>query len=131
MEDNHIADQRVRGFVGALRKFEQDQDPSTLVGLFADAAVLTRLDGRGEREDAEGFWRQYREQFHDLSTTFFNVVEGSDQFALEWTSKGTLANDRPLTYSGVTVLDFADEQIVQLRTYYDTAAFTTPSATTG
>lgn len=124
MEDNHITDERARTFVATLRRFEQDADPAPLAALFADGATLARLDARGERTDATAFWREYREQFHDLSTTFVNAVETVDQVALEWTTTATLTDDRPLNYRGVTVLDLADDAIVALRTYYDTAAFT-------
>lgn len=131
MEDNHITDGRARTFVAALRRFEQDSDPVPLVGLFADDATLTRLDARGERTDATAFWTEYRAQFHDLSTTFIDAVEGDDQVALEWTSTGTLTDDRPIDYRGVTVLDLSGDRISALRTYYDTAAFTPTRGSTG
>jgi len=124
MEDNHISDPRARAFAAALRKFEQDSDPSGLVGLFAAGATAVRLDARGERDDIEAFWREYRGEFREVRTTFVNVVEGSDQFALEWTSEATLTNDRPISYRGVTVIDLDGDEIVRLRTYYDSAVFT-------
>jgi hypothetical protein len=83
MEDNHIGDERARAFAAALRKFEQDSDVSRLSELFADSATLERLDARGERTDPEAFWREYREQFSEIRTTFFNAVEGADQVALD------------------------------------------------
>lgn len=124
MDDNHISDPRARTFVAALRRFEQDSDPAPLVGLFADRATATRLDARGERTDVTAFWTEYRAQFHELSTTFVNAVESADQVSLEWTTTATLTDDRPLDYRGVTVIDLDGDDIVALRTYYDTAAFT-------
>lgn len=124
MEDNHISDPRARTFVAALRRFEQDSDPAPLVELFADRATATRLDARGERTDVTAFWTEYRAQFHELSTTFVNAVESADQVSLEWTTTATLTDDRPLDYRGVTVIDLDGDDIVALRTYYDTAAFT-------
>ena len=104
MQDNHITDPRARGFVAALRRFDQSSDPTALSELFAPDAT---------------------------PTTFVNVVEGTDEFALEWTSTGTLTDDRSITYRGVTVIDLDGEKIVRLRTYYDTAAFTlTPAGRT-
>lgn len=123
MEDNHIDDPRVRSFVAALRGFEQSSDPADLVVLFADDATATRLDARGERTDVAEFWREYRAQFRELSTTFFDAIETDDQCALEWTSEATLTNGRPISYRGVTVLDLDSEKITRLRTYYDSAAF--------
>jgi ketosteroid isomerase-like protein len=124
MEDNHIGDDRARNFAAALRKFEQDSDPAPLTALFAGDATTLRFDGRGERRgEVEQFWREYREQFREVRTTFYNVVEGADQFALEWTSAVTMPDDRPLEYRGVTVIDLDGDEIIRLRTYYDSAAF--------
>ena len=131
MEDNHIGDPRARAFAAELRKLEQDSDPTGLTELFAEDATLMRLDGRGERTGVEDFWREYRDQFHEVRTTFYNAVEGDDQFALEWTSTATLTDDRPLEYRGVTVIDTSEDKIVRLRSYYDSAAFTEVPARTG
>ncbi|MDN5759315.1 MAG: nuclear transport factor 2 family protein [Tomitella sp.] len=132
MEDNHISDQRARSFAAGLRRFEQDSDPAPFVALFAPDAVTERLDARGERQgEVERFWREYRDQFGEIRTTFFNVVEGEDQFALEWTSTGTLHDGRPIDYRGVTVIDLEGDLITRLRTYYDSAAFMlVPASTT-
>ncbi|MCG8916502.1 nuclear transport factor 2 family protein [Actinokineospora sp. PR83] len=130
-EDNHIDTPLVRSFVAALRRFEQNSEPADLVELFADGATATRLDSRGDRTDVEAFWREYRDQFQDLSTTFVNAVEGSGQCALEWTSKATMPDGRPVEYRGVTVLDLDGERIARLRTYYDSAVFVTTPAGVG
>ena len=125
MEDIDISDDRARSFATALQKFEQDSDAAALARQFSDDAVTQRFDARGERRgQVEQFWTEYREQFHELSTTFYDVVEGEDRFALEWTSTGTLKDDRPIEYRGVTVIDLQGDSIVRLRTYYDSAAFT-------
>ena len=63
-------------------------------------------------------------------TTFSDVVEGGDRAALEWTSEGSLVDGRPLTYRGVTVVDFDGDTITRLSTYYDSAQFTATPATT-
>ncbi|MBW0102890.1 nuclear transport factor 2 family protein [Pseudonocardia sp. KRD291] len=129
-EDNHITDPRTRSFVAAVRSFEQDGDPSGLVALFSDDATATRLDAHGEQEVA-AFWQAYRDQFDRVSTTFRNAVEAVGQVALEWDSDVVLPGGRATAYSGVTILDFADDPgrsdsgggvIARLRTYYDTAA---------
>lgn len=123
MEDNHIRDPRTRTFVAALRRFEQDSDPAPLAALFADGATATRLDSRGDRTDVSAFWQEYRDQFQDLTTTFFDAVEGEDQCALEWSTSATLREGRDIEYLGVTVIDLDGDEIVRLRTYYDSAAF--------
>lgn len=132
MQDNEITDDRARRFAAGLRTFEQDSDVTPFAALFTDDAITERFDARGERHgEVAEFWTEYRDQFAEIETTFSDVVEGTDRFALEWTSTGTLRNDRPITYRGVTVIDLADDKIVRLRTYYDSAAFVpVPAETT-
>jgi hypothetical protein len=122
-EDNHIENPRARDFVAALRSFEQDGNPSGLVAQFGDGATVSRLDGRGDRTDVESFWREYRDQFERVSTTFRNAVEGHGEVALEWDSD-VVTGGNPLTYSGVTVLaiDPQSDAVTSARTYYDSAA---------
>ena len=132
MQDNHITDDRARRFVGRLRRFEQDGDAATLAELYADDATTERFDARGERRgEVEAFWTEYRDQFQEISTTFSNAIEGGDEFALEWTSKATLPDGRPLEYRGVTAIGFDGDRIVWLRTYYDSARFAVIPAETG
>ncbi|MBW0115648.1 nuclear transport factor 2 family protein [Pseudonocardia abyssalis] len=72
-----------------------------------------------------------RDQSTDITTEFSDVVEGTDRFALEWTSTGILRSNRPISCRGVTVIDLADDKIVRLSTYYDSAAFVpVPAETT-
>lgn len=124
MDDNDITDPRARAFATGLRTFEQDSDPAPFAALFAPDATTERLDARGERRgEVAEFWKEYRAQFDEISTTFVHVVEGDDRFALEWTSTGTLSGGRPIDYRGVTSIDLDGDLISGLRTYYDSAAF--------
>ena len=132
MADITISDDRTRTFATALQTFEKDGDAAAFAALFADDAVTQRFDARGERSgEVEQFWQEYHAQFESISTTFSDVVEGGDRAALEWTSEGSLVDGRPLSYRGVTVVDFDGEKISKLSTYYDSAQFAaTPAATT-
>ena len=124
MADTSISDDRARTFATALQTFEKDGDAAAFAALFADDAVTQRFDARGERRgEVEQFWQEYRAQFQTVSTTFYDVVEGGDRAALEWTSDGTLTDGRPLQYRGVTVVDFSGDTITKLSTYYDSAQF--------
>ena len=98
--------------------------PTPSTALFATDAATEGPGARGEHKgEVKQFWQEYRDQFTQISTTFHNVVEGDDRFALEWTSNGTLRDDRPIDYRGVTVIDLDGDTITRLRTYYDSAAF--------
>jgi ketosteroid isomerase-like protein len=131
MADTSISDDRARTFATALQNFEKDGDAAAFAALFADDAVTQRFDARGERRgEVEQFWQEYRAQFQSISTTFYDVVEGGDRFALEWTSDATLADGRPIQYRGVTVIDLDGDTITRLRTYYDSAQFAATPANT-
>jgi ketosteroid isomerase-like protein len=123
MDANQITDPRARTFADALQAFEADADTATLIPLFADDATVLRLDARGERTDVERFWREYRDQFSEIATTFTHAVAGDDAGVLEWHSEARLINGRSVEYRGVTVLEFDGDAITGLRTYYDSAAF--------
>ena len=131
MADIQISDDRARSFADALQTFEKDGDASAFAALFTDDAVTQRLDARGERRgEVEQFWQEYRAQFDSISTTFYDVVEGGDRVALEWTSDATLTEGRPLQYRGVTIVDLDGDKISKLRAYYDSAQFAATTATT-
>ena len=131
MADIQISDDRARSFADALQSFEKDGDAAALAVQFTSDAVTQRLDARGERRgEVEQFWQEYHAQFDSISTTFYDVVEGGERVALEWTSDATLTDGRPLQYRGVTIVDLDGDKIIKLRTYYDSAQFTTASAVT-
>ena len=131
MADTNISDDRARTFATALQTFEKDGDAAAFAALFTDDAVTQRFDARGERSgEVEQFWTEYRDQFNSISTTFYDVVEGGDRFALEWTSEAELSDGRPITYRGVTVIDLDGDKITTLRTYYDSAQFAATTART-
>ena len=130
MADTNISDDRARSFASGLQTFEKDGDAAAFAALFADDAVTQRFDARGERRgEVEQFWQEYRDQFDSISTTFYDVVEGSDRVALEWSSDATLTDGRPITYRGVTVIDLDGDKVSKLRTYYDSAQFAATTAT--
>ena len=131
MADTNISDDRTRTFATALQTFEQDGDAASFAKLFASDAITQRFDARGERRgEVEQFWKEYRDQFRSVSTTFYDVVEGGDRSALEWSSEAELSDGRPITYRGVTVIDFDGDKIIRLRTYYDSAQFAVTTAAT-
>lgn len=131
MADIDISDERARKFAAGLHDLDKDGDAAALAAQFTDDAVTQRFDARGERRgEVEQFWQEYHAQFESISTTFYDVVEGGDRFALEWTSDAKLADGRPISYRGVTVIDLDGDKISRLRTYYDSAQFAATTADT-
>lgn len=115
-----------RSFIEALRKAESGGDVGPLVATFSEDAELLRLNGEPYQglDEARAFWEEYVAQFGVIRSTFTHVTEGTNTVVLEWVSEGTLADERPLRYLGVSVLEVEGEKIRRLRTYYDSAAFT-------
>ena len=122
---------RAQRFADALQKFESSGDTADIVEEFASGAELTRPEAdRGDSEtDASTFWEAYRAQFDGIETTFSAVDETGDRGVLEWSSTGSLASGRDITYRGVSLLTFdGDDKVARFATYYDTAAFIEPTA---
>ena len=118
---------RAQAFADALRETERSGEVAPLVSLFADGATLARpeLDhSHASSTDATEFWGHYLGQFTEVTSTFAEVTEAEDVGVLEWTSEATLASGRPITYAGVSLLTFGDDdRVSRFATYYDTAAF--------
>jgi ketosteroid isomerase-like protein len=129
MADTNISDDRARKFAAGLHELDKNGDAAAFAAQFTDDAITQRFDARGERRgEVEQFWQEYRAQFQSISTTFYDVVEGGDRFALEWTSDATLSDGRPIQYRGVTVIDLDGDKVTRLRTYYDSAQFAATTA---
>ena len=120
-------------FTEALHRLDADRDPQPLVELAGEDTRLMKLDEQHEtrgRDGAQRFWEDYRNVFDEITTTFTHTVVGEKSAAMEWFSEGTLANGRPFSYRGVTVIEGDEEQLSGIRTYYDSAMFVQPRADT-
>ena len=109
-------------FKEALQQTEQSRDPSAVASLFKEGARLTNLGG-DHGNDATKFWQVYIDQFSDIRSEFTGEITSEGAAALEWQSRGTLTDGRPVEYSGVSVIEFDHDAVTSFRTYYDSAAF--------
>ncbi len=112
--------------MAALKNLEDSGDDTDLLGLFSDDAELIRPEleeSPGEDSDAASFWRSYLSPFNEIRTTFTHVDDSGHLAVLEWTSEGALAQGRPITYQGVSLLTYDGDRIRRFSTYFDTAAF--------
>jgi len=90
MADIQISDDRARTFADALQTFEKDGDVAAFAALFADNAVTQRLDARGERRgEVEQFWKEYRDQFTSISTSFSSQTVARSNIAASPSSTST------------------------------------------
>ena len=118
-------------FIAALHHLDEHADAGPMVELTAPDAVLRKLDHHQEETGPEGarvFWDEYRSVFGTISTEFTSTLHSEQGSSLEWTSRSTMKDGAELTYSGVTVIDVAGDQVSGVRTYYDSAAFVRPTA---
>jgi len=112
----------VARFKEALQQTEQTHDASYVASLFAAGAQLTNLGG-DHGNDANRFWKTYLDQFADIRSEFTAETVSDKSAALEWQSSGTTADGQPVSYRGVSVIDFRGDALTGFRTYYDSAAF--------
>lgn len=109
-------------FQQALQQTEQTRDAKHVASLFAEGAELTNLGG-DHGNDAAAFWQIYLEQFSEIRSDFAGEIVADNGAALEWQSRGTTAEGKPVDYRGISVIEFNDAAITSFRTYYDSAAF--------
>jgi limonene-1,2-epoxide hydrolase len=113
-------------FLDALDALERDRSVRAMEALFSDAARLSRLGRPAERGRAgvRSFWGEYLDQFADqVESQFSRIIETNAVVTLEWTTKGELGPTRAICYSGVSLFEYDQDEIVDFRTYYDSAAF--------
>ena len=109
-------------FKEALQQTEQSRDPSAVASLFKDGARLTNLGG-DHGNDPTKFWQIYVDQFSEIRSEFTGEITSDGGAALEWQSRGTLTDGRPVEYRGVSIIEFDGDAVTSFRTYYDSAEF--------
>lgn len=115
-------DDVVQAFVRALETLEREGDVEPMARLFApdcqvgNAVLLEPLRGAAA---ARAFWKQYRDAFGSVRSSFRAIVEGDGQAALEWTSRCTSRGGEAFSYGGVSVLDVEDGKITRFMAYFD------------
>lgn len=113
---------RTQRFIDALAALERDRDVERIAGLFTPESEVGNIVSPREFSGPEGartFWAAYRETFGEVSSQFRNVIVSDGRAALEWTTTGTSAQGAPITYAGVSILEFADGQISRFWAYFD------------
>jgi rubrerythrin len=113
-------------FIEALRALEETSDVERMVRLFDETAEISNpMDARPHhgQDGARRFWRTYRDSFEEIHSDFSRIVESDDAAMLEWTSRGVLRGDRPIDYSGVSVLELQNGKVHRFRTYFDARPF--------
>ena len=127
MDQQHIREAAQR-FIGQLDRLEQGDPGATddLLALFADDAHLTNPiieHAGGERVGRDAiadFWRAYRGSFGHIHSEFHDITAGEQSAGLFWHSQGAGPDGQPVSYDGVTLLNFDDGgRITRLKGYFD------------
>lgn len=121
------SDSKSQLFIRRLHQAERQNNPSALVELFTESSVVdtpVRTGAYAGKTGAERFWTHYLKTFRRVESHFHTTHEFGDIAVLEWECHGILPTGKPIDYSGVSVVEFAeDETIKRFATYYDTSAF--------
>lgn len=129
------ASQLVTEFIRRLQDAENTHSAKHLSELFTDDADLCNLtrptsrngDARAKdvsmHKQALPFWNQYLNAFDSIASHFTSIIEAEKCAVLEWHSVGSLKNGFPISYNGVSIVEFDGKAIKAFRTYYDSAAF--------
>lgn len=120
-------------FIAALRAAESSGDPAPLAQLYAADSECTNLAKETPETGIEGarkFWADYLKAFKSIESKFHNVIGTDDHAVLEWVSAGELPNGKPISYRGVSVIEYAGDKVKRFHSYYDSAAFVAAPATT-
>ena len=111
-------------FAESLQRTEETRDPEHLVRLFAEDAELHNLAiAHHGIEGARQFWQTYLNQFDQIRSDFSHRIGSEGQAALVWTSEGALKGGHPITYRGVSIIEFTGDKVTRFETIYDSAAF--------
>lgn len=123
--DLNVQSDTTRRFMAALLELEQSRDPAPMAQLFTGGAPVESIDGLGPRQGPDGItalFTTYLDQFEQVRATFTQATEGESRAALEWSTSATLRDGRHVDYTGVTVIDLADDRVSGFRTLFDSAA---------
>ena len=117
-------------FADALQTLESGGDVDAFVAaVFTDDAVLLRPETGQELQGTDGarkYWQQYLAQFAEVRSEFSRVRDADGMGVLEWTSRGSFPDGADLEYTGVSLLEFGeDDRVTRFATYFDTARFAT------
>ncbi len=119
-----LSDDQADRFIEALKRIERERDPSPLVELFDDDAVIdSPAQGRSlaGKAGAHQFWSAYLRAFDRVESNVQQAHEFGDIAILEWQSSAVLRTGKPVDYHGVSVVEFCQDKIKRFCAYFDAA----------
>ncbi len=114
-----MAENTAKNFIEALKKLESDRDLETICSLFSEDAQVGNVVTDDKNIGANEFWKNYRDNFDTVSSTFHNEIITENAAALEWTTTGTSNGGSEFEYDGVSILEIEGDKITRFHAYFD------------
>ena len=114
-----MAENTAKNFINALKKLESDRDLETICGLFSENAKVGNVVTDDKNLGAREFWKNYRDNFDTVDSTFHNEIITEATAALEWTTTGTSNGGSEFQYDGVSILEIEGDVITRFHAYFD------------
>lgn len=114
-----MAENIAKQFIEALHKLESERDLETIVGLFSDDCEIGNVVTEDKDISPHDFWKNYRENFGEVQSTFHNEIVSDSAVALEWTTTGTSSGGHEFEYDGVSIFETSDGKITRFHAYFD------------
>ena len=114
-----MAENTAKKFINALHKLESDRDLETVCGLFSEDAKVGNVVTDDKNLGAREFWKNYRDTFDTVNSTFHNEIITDQTAALEWTTIGTSSVGSEFAYDGVSILEIESGLITRFHAYFD------------
>lgn len=111
-------------FIEALKKLEFENSSEEIVALFSDESEIGNVAATELFQGQTGareFWKNYRDTFDKIESSFKNKIVSGSTAALEWTSVGTSKNGSQINYEGVSILKFDGDKIRRFFAYFNPA----------
>ena len=114
-----MAENTAKNFINALKKLESDRDLETICGLFSENAKVGNVVTDDKNLGAREFWKNYRDNFDTVDSTFHNEIITEATAALEWTTTGTSNGGSEFQYDGVSILEIEGDVIIRFHAYFN------------
>ena len=109
-------------FMEALTALEHDRNVEDIVSLFSEHCDVGNAVSPKVffgRDGAREFWTRYRSWFGQIESSFHNVIDDERHCAIEWSSRGTSPSGQPVSYEGMSILEFENDRINRFRAYFN------------
>ncbi len=120
-----MSEEIAQKFMDALHVLEEAKDVDPMAALYSASAEVGNVLRPGKFQGPDGarrFWTEYRGTFDRAQSTFRNVIAADGRAALEWATRGTSFDGKPVHYDGVTILETDGDRVTRSCAYFNPTA---------